>query len=250
MGHTRILTTKRLYWMIYLLISFSLVSYATAHEKVVVVPLLGEEATGNATQEDVLNGKTFSNSTATGLTGTRPPAPVAKTGQTVTYRTGDDGYHEKGQWMPYPWIDPRFDVGITTVTHNLTGLKWQRSASNGLLPWNEAIDYCNAAMIWEDAGGGFSILYDDWRLPNIRELKSLIDYKYTGPALSNVSGSGQYSAGNPFNQVLNGWYWSSTTVDIDKSEAWGVWMDTGAVVRLSKTGGTQGYLVWCVTGGI
>lgn len=247
MGHATILENKRLWWMIFVIISFFLVSYATAQDKVVVIPLLGEEATGNATQEDVLKGKTFSNSSATGLTGTRPPASVAKTGQTVSYRTGDDGFHEKGQWVPYPSPYPRFAVGTNVVTHNLTGLMWTRSANNGLRSWNEAIDYCNIISVLEPAGN-FIITYDDWRLPNIRELQSLIDYKYTGPALSNASGSGQWSADNPFEQVLNGWYWSSTTVDIDASEAWAVWMDTGSVVRLAKTGAPQGKLVWCVTG--
>ena len=47
----------------------------------VVIPLFGDEATGNVTVADVLERKTFSNSSATGLTGTRPPSSVSKTGQ-------------------------------------------------------------------------------------------------------------------------------------------------------------------------
>ena len=42
-------------------------------------------ATGTATEADVLKKKTFSNNDNNGLTGTRPPVPVAKTGQDICY---------------------------------------------------------------------------------------------------------------------------------------------------------------------
>ena len=50
-----------------------------AQNKVVVIPLsdgCSAAPSGNATQPDVLEGKTFSSSIGIGLTGTRPPAPV------------------------------------------------------------------------------------------------------------------------------------------------------------------------------
>ena len=55
-------------------------------------------------------------------------ANVEKTGQTVYYSTGDDGYFEKG----VAWPAPRFtDNGDGTVTDNLTGLIWLK---NGRFP--------------------------------------------------------------------------------------------------------------------
>ena len=51
----------------------------------------------------------------------------------------------------------------------------------------------------------------DWRLPNVKELHSLIDFKYFTPSLSNTAGTGQWSAGNPFIAVQSSYYWSSTS---------------------------------------
>ena len=91
---------------------------------------------------------------------------VRKTGLTTSYRAGDDGDYEAGQALP----SPRFtDNGDGTVTDNQTGLMWTQDAnlagtSNS---WTEAIDFCNALSL---AG------YDDWRLPNVIETLSLLDY--------------------------------------------------------------------------
>ena len=68
-------------------------------------------------------------------------APVPKTGQTTSWATGDDGYHQKG----VAWPNPRFtDNGDGTVTDNLTSLMWLQNA--GLLgteTWEEALIACN-----------------------------------------------------------------------------------------------------------
>ncbi len=52
------------------------------------------------------------------------PAPVPKTGQATSYRTGDDGTHQAGIASP----SPRFvDHGNGTVTDKLTGLIWLKN---------------------------------------------------------------------------------------------------------------------------
>ena len=56
------------------------------------------------------------------------PAPIAKTGQTTSYATGDDGDLQNGVALP-AWY-PRFtDNGDGTVTDNLTGLMWAKNAN-------------------------------------------------------------------------------------------------------------------------
>jgi hypothetical protein len=100
-------------------------------------------------------------------------AGVPKTGQTVTYATGDDGDLQKGT----SWPNPRFtDNGDGTVTDNLTGLIWLKNANCfGDRTWADALT---------DSGGladGSCALTDgssagDWHLPNVRELHSLISY--------------------------------------------------------------------------
>jgi hypothetical protein len=115
--------------------------------------------------------------TTFGVTGTYAgSAAVPKTGQTTSYRTGDDGNLQKGVASPVP----RFtDHGNGTVTDNLTGLMWVQAphavtGNLGTKSWINAIDFCKALSY---AG------YSDWRLPHLRELQSLIDYQRFLPPL-------------------------------------------------------------------
>jgi hypothetical protein len=123
----------------------------------------------------------------------------------------------------------RFIVQANTnvVLDTFTGLMWKRRA-DGVMPWDAAIDYCN---ILEHGG------YDDWRLPNVRELQSLIDYGQHSPALPS---------GHPFVGVQSGFYWSSTKVSGSEDVAWHVFMRHGSAFY-----GTMRirYCVWPVRGG-
>jgi len=53
------------------------------------------------------------------------PANIWKTGQTTSYKTGDDGDLKKG----VAWPSPRFTDHGNTVTDNLTGLMWTKNAN-------------------------------------------------------------------------------------------------------------------------
>ena len=55
-----------------------------------------------------------------------------------------------------------------------TGLAWQTSAPSQPMDWKDALAYCSNLTL-----GG----HDDWRLPNIRELHSLLDYSRHMPAV-------------------------------------------------------------------
>lgn len=157
-------------------------------------------------------------------------APVQETGLTNSYRTGDDVWCSTN--VGVAWPNPRFTIQSDTnvVQDNLTGLMWTRNANlNGAKNWNNAIDYCNNL-----SHGG----YDDWRLPNIRELQSLIDYGCANPALPS---------GHPFNAVqCIVPYWTSTTWAGNTDVAWYLYLDYGRVSYDLKT--TSPY-VWPVRGG-
>ena len=163
-----------------------------------------------------------------------PPVPVAKTGQTTSYRTGDDGDHEKGVAVPYP----RFtDNGDGTVTDNLTGLMWAKNANldNGTMTWTDAIDYANNLSMGSDGCGSS---YADWRLPNVKELESQIDHSYFNPPLPS-----DY----PFLNVQSDlFYWTSTASASNTSIAWNVNMYNGVVNFGTKTNGDY---VWPVRSG-
>jgi hypothetical protein len=143
-------------------------------------------------------------------------APVVKTGQTTSYRTGDDGDLEKGVASP----SPRFtDHGNGTVTDNLTGLMWAKDAdlAGAKMIRNAAIDYANNLTLGSD---GCGTSYTDWRLPNSNELSSLMDKGNFYPALPT---------GHPFINVRNWAYWTSTTCSFNTDLAWLVYMEDGGV---------------------
>jgi hypothetical protein len=176
-------------------------------------------------------------------------ASVPKTGQTPTIPmdpapAGSDGALQKG----VAWPNPRFtDNGNGTVTDNLTGLIWLKNANTfGQRNWATALTDC-AALKSGDYGLNDGSVAGDWRLPNIRELFSLIDFRWTLPALCNTAGNAKWTEGEPFTGVQSGYYWSSTTHAYYTDSAWCVILQGGVVNSGSKTA----YLdyVWPVRGG-
>ncbi|MGV7224557.1 MAG: DUF1566 domain-containing protein [Nitrospinales bacterium] len=145
------------------------------------------------------------------------PAPVPKTGQTISYAPGDDGDLQMG----VPWPDPRFtDNGDGTVTDNLTGLIWLKNANCfGGQNWKEAIDASNNLANGQ-CGLSDGSVPGDWRLPNFRELHSVIDFSIFPIPLP---------PGHPFTGVQDGFYWSSTTSADVSDAAWPVQFYRGDV---------------------
>jgi hypothetical protein len=207
----------------------------------------GKTATAN--DEDLVANNVKSGVDILGVGGTYPLAPVPRTGVTETLASGDDGDLEKG----IVWPNPRFTIhdgdtpGYTnddTVTDNLTGLMWTRNANHGTKKWYDgntgsypALEYCNDLPL-----GG----YDDWRLPNVRELQSLVHHGFIDPAVPNTEGTGRWSDGDPFIGVQSFNYWSSTTGAGSASVAWVVRLSGGAVDDSDRTFANY---VWPVRGG-
>jgi len=170
-------------------------------------------------------------------------APVEKTGQTTYYEPGDDGDLEKG----VVWPNPRFtDNEDGTVTDNLTGLIWLKNANCfDERFWSDALSDCNGLAsgscgLTDGSGAG------DWRLPNIKELQSLIDYGFYLPALSDTAGTSRWSDDDPFTNVLSQAYWSSTTRASISDYAWYLWTLNGIIYDSPKG---EKYYVWPVRGG-
>ena len=92
--------------------------------------------------------------------------------------SGQDAEFRKG----VSWPSQRFEVHDHTVTDQLTGLVWAKNANMAEFPlaWEEAIGY--VAAMNRDHAFGFS----DWRLPNRRELRSLMSHQTRKPALPDI----------------------------------------------------------------
>ena len=221
--------------------------------------------THGATAANVLAGKTFWGlrtsggvwglQTGTG-TGASYAAGVPKTGQKVCYDAsnvltacpgspaGQDGALQKG--VAYP--NPRFtDNGNGTVTDNLTSLIWLKNANCfGTRTWSQAMG--DAAGLASGACGlTDGTVAGAWRLPNVREQQSLVDYNYFTPAVPNTLGTGKWTAGNPFTSIqIANYYWTSSTVVDYPTYAWDVYLFYGNVSYNLKT---VTYSVWPVRGG-
>lgn len=158
------------------------------------------------------------------------PAPVQKSAQIASYAEGDDGWNGTNFGVAFP--NPRFTVQANTncVLDNLTGLIWARNANQfGSVNWSTALSDCNDL----DYGGE-----TDWRLPNLKELLSLIDCANSGPALPS---------GNPFTDVQSVNYWTSTAFADLTVLAWYVNLYDGAVNNDNKVG--VEFCVWPVRSG-
>ena len=173
-------------------------------------------------------------------------AGVPKTGQTATYGTNDDGALKKGVASP----TPRFtDNNNGTVTDNLTKLIWMKNASifTGPRTWADAMSTAEA-LKHDTFGLTDGSQPGDWRLPNVRELLSLVNYGWSGPALPNTLGTGRWAEGNPFQGVYGSLYWSSTTwcPPDTPNYAWYVNLFDGRADSWLKSNYCY---VWCVRGG-
>jgi len=112
------------------------------------------------------------------------------------------------------------------VTDNTTGLAWQDNAIGSPATWQEAINRCEALSL----GGE-----DDWRLPNINELNSLVDDTKYDPSIDDV-----------FQNTASNYYWSSTTHANGSDYAWIVGFNSGYQSVNNKNGNNY---VRCVRAG-
>lgn len=124
----------------------------------------------------------------------------------------------------------RFVGRDQTIVDATSGLMWTRDAGCAPFPltWYEALDAVTEFNCRTLYG------YDDWRLPNRRELFSLVSHDRINPALP---------AGHPFINVFEGYYWSSTTCNRLPMQAWYVHLGGARVFKGMKHGS---YLVWPV----
>lgn len=155
------------------------------------------------------------------ITGILKQYGLPKTGQTTSYGTGSDGNIQAG-------IDPAYtDNSDGTLTDNATGLVWQKQNNNTAYILSAALAYCNANTAALPGSG--------WRLPNIKELYSIIDYSRYNPMINPL-----------FTNTKSDSYWSSTTMADNTAYAWPVFFATGYVGYGYDKG--SGHYVRCVRG--
>jgi hypothetical protein len=166
-----------------------------------------------------------------------------KTGQTTSYRTGDDGDLEVGRATDFftlasnnPFGNTnRFtdELGGQTYTNNIV-IDWSTYDGSTVLgyykvvslinnTWNVAIDSALALSVGSFISG--------WRLPNKREMENICNYQLT--SLLNYS---------PFN--LNFTLWTSTTYLASTTVAYTL---AGSWINLTIKTGLSGRWIACRT---
>jgi hypothetical protein len=104
------------------------------------------------------------------------------------------------------------DNGNGTVTDHATGLMWQKADSGAGMDWENALSYSENSTL---AG------YNDWRLPNVKELQSIVDYSHS-PSAEDVANKGPaidtdyfdisvLPSGTTNYETDYGYFWSSTS---------------------------------------
>lgn len=118
------------------------------------------------------------------------------------------------------------DNGNGIVTDSISQLMWQQDEP-GQMIWGSALTYCEELTL----GGHL-----DWRLPNIKELTTLLDDSTDRPEINTTY----------FPNAISSWYWSSTTGNFSGSGARYVDFTWGSINSITKSGNEY---TRCVRGG-
>ena len=97
------------------------------------------------------------------------------------------------------------DNGNGTITDEATGLMWMQDDSGEGLNWEDALSYAEGK---EYAG------YSDWRLPDVKELQSIVDYTRSPSSTSSAAIDPIFNCTEITNEAGETdypFYWSSTT---------------------------------------
>lgn len=178
-----------------------------------------------------------------GVAGTLSSGGLAKSNQTTCYNaagsvvtcagTGQDGELQKGVAVSFT------DNGDGTVTDNLTGLMWEKLSDDGSIhdkdntyTWSNAFASKVATLNSESFAG-----YSDWRVPNVRELQTLVNFGTGSLATFSAFNTGCVAACTvtSCSCTKSDNYWSSTTYQYYPSNAWLVYFGNGDTDNGGKT---------------
>ena len=195
--------------------------------------------TCTASDTNLLAANIASGTTIFGVAGTMESGRslLPDTGQTASYT---DTYGEDHDYTSAnsavcdraaSGTDASFtDNGDGTIIDNCTNLMWKKcseglsgatcgTGSASTMTWENALAQCETVALCNDdtfaVDGDCSenegVKYNDWRLPNINELLSIVNYSTASPSINTTY----------FPNTMSGYYYSSTNRFSNSLYAWG-----------------------------
>jgi hypothetical protein len=182
------------------------------------------------------------------LAGTpNPQLAFPATGQTTCWNsagtviacpgTGQDGEFQAGGALSYT------DNGDGTITDTNTGLTWEKKTLAGSA--STEIHHVDRTYTWDNAfavhiAGLNSAAFGghtDWRLPNVRELQSIVNYARATPSVSPAFNTGCSAICSVVDCSCTApvAHWSSSTLADNPMGAWLVTFGNGTVFAFGKT---------------
>ena len=115
------------------------------------------------------------------------------------------------------------DNGDSTITDGATGLMWMKNDNGAGILWENALSYAEG---FEYAG------YTDWRLPNAKELHSIVDYTRCPDSTNSAAIDPIFNCTtitNEAGQTDYPYYWSGTTFSSlsPTNGSWAVYISFG-----------------------
>lgn len=172
----------------------------------------------------------------------QPPGRMLRTAQTTCWNaagtviacagTGQDGQFQKGLALAYT------DNGDGTITDENTGLMWEKLSDDA------SVHDKDTAMNWNGAFAKVASLnagsfagHNDWRVPNVKELQSILNYATVNPPVSPAFSTGCVASCTVLtcSCTRSDYYWSSSSTVIGPSNAWVVSFFDGGVATYLKT---------------
>jgi len=146
---------------------------------------------------------------------------LPKTGQITSYQAGDDGDYEAGWWRRRLNANNKTRFVLKTIAGNdvicdyATRLMWKASSQVGLYNWSAAI-IAAETLVYAN--------FSNWKLPNVFELFSIINFGTIAPTLYPL-----------FGLFVPSGHWTSTTVFAFTGLAFYIDLSDGSIVGDYKT---------------
>lgn len=131
-------------------------------------------------------------------------------------------YFRLVRWNSSYWENDFVDNWDNTITDNATSLIWMENDSSKWLDWEEALEYCEELTLSN---------YSDWRLPNTKELQSIVDYTRSPQTTNSAAIDPIFNISaitDPDWDTNYPFFWTSTThLDWKDPEEWAAYVCFG-----------------------